>query len=148
MKRVAETNVDKTGQWYDNEAELAKLPTSIPSKEFVRAALEEAERGRGGAKATPRKRRPKPEVDATRGFSISDAAAKLLALKGVPDRRKNTKAASTGAMPGGNATFPSVAPAPGGLSSAYNPSPPQKANYLYSRGVRLVLHENFPYSLT
>lgn len=135
-KRVAETNNNKTGQWYGNEAELENLPTLIPSKEFVRAALEEAERDREGAKNTPRKRRPKPEIDATRGFSVSDAAAKLLILKGAADNRNDSQAASSGAMLDGITTFPSATPAPGGLSSTYKPSPPQKVNYLYSRGVR------------
>lgn len=137
-KRTAETKADKIGQWYDNEAELAKLPTSIPSREFVRAVLEEAgAENPGGVRSTPRKRRPRPEVDATRGFSISDAAAKLLAIKGLPDHREYTQAGSPGAMPGKNSVLPNVAPSSGGLSSTYKPGPPQKANYLYSRDVRL-----------
>ena len=148
MKQVAETSINKTGQWYDDEKELAKLPAFIPSKEFVRAALEEAERDRAGVKATPRKRRPKPEIDATTGFSISDAAAKLLALKGVPCRKDNQQTASSGVIPGGNTAFPSIAPAPGGLSSAYKPSPPQRANYLYSRNVRFILPGSSVDSLT
>ena len=131
---MAETNSDRTGQWYEDGAELANLPATIPTLEFVRKALEEA--GSGGAKANPRKRRPKPEVNATTGFSISDAAAELLAFKGVPDHRRNSRVTSSGAIPGGITTFPDVAPAPGGLSSAYKPSPPQKANYLYSLNVR------------
>lgn len=139
MKRVTEAKADKTGLWYDDKAELAKLPASIPNSEFVQAALEEAERERRGAKATPRKRRPKPEVDATTGFSISGAAAKLLALNGVPDHRDSPKSESRGAIPGGKAPFASVAPAPGGLSSSYKPTPPAKANFIYTRRVSLVL---------
>lgn len=142
-KRVAETDFEKTGQWYDDETELAKLPTLIPSKEFVEAALEEAERDREEAKGTPRKRRPRPEVNPIRGFSISEAASKLLALKGLPERQEDdSDAISSGAIPGGDAVISGVAPAPGGLSSAYKPSPPQNVNYLYSRGVRLVLSEH------
>lgn len=135
---MAETSVNHTGQWYDNEIELEKLPTLIPSKEFVRAALEEAERGRGGAKTTPRKRRPKPEIDATRGFSIPDAAAKLLALNGLPDHRDDSH---SDPMPSRHTAFPSVAPATRGRSSAYTPSPPKKVNYMYSRGVRPIRPE-------
>lgn len=110
-KRTVETKTDKTGQWYENEAELAKLPTLIPSKEFVRAVLEEAEaENRGGVKSTLRKRRPRPDVDATRGFSITDAAAKLLAIKGIPDHRQYSPAVSPGAMLGRNTVSPNVAP--------------------------------------
>ncbi len=134
---MAEARVDKTRQWYDDEIEMARLPSSIPSKEFVRAALEEAEKERAGAKATPSNRRPKPEIDASLGFTISNAAAKLLALKGVPDRRHQQKAASSYAMPSGKAASTSIPPAPGGLSGSYNPKPPANVNYLYSRRVRL-----------
>ena len=137
VKRTAETKADKTGQWYANEAELAKLPTLIPSKEFVRAVLEQAgAENHGGVKSTPRKRRPRPEVSATRGFSISDAAAKLLAIKGIPDQREYSQAGSLDAMPGRSTVTANVAPSPGGLSSTYKPGPPQKVNYLYPRDVR------------
>ena len=137
MKRVADAKADKTGRWYNNEAELAKLPASIPNSQFVQAALEEAESERRGAKATPRKRCPKPEVDAATGFGISGAAAKLLALGGVPDRRDSPKSVSRVALSGRKAPFANIAPAPGGLSNSYKPNPPAKANYIYTHRVRL-----------
>lgn len=139
LKQAAKPNASKAGHWYENDAEIAKLPASIPSEEFVRAVLEEAERGRGGTKATPRRRRPKPEVDATKGFGISTEAAKLLAAKGVPDRRNSPNTTSSVSTSNSQASLTSIAPAPGGLSTSYNPGPPAKVNFLYSRRVRLVV---------
>lgn len=147
-KRTAETKADNIEQWFKNEAQLAKLPTLIPSKEFVRAALEDAERDDEGAKSTRRKRRPRPDVDATRGFSISDEAVELFGTKGVIDNRRNPRAGPSGVMPGRNTVIPNVTPAPGGLSSTYEPGLPQNANYLFSRDVRPFPCREFVYLLT
>ena len=136
IKQVAGKKVAMAGQWY-HEAELATLPTSLPNREFVRAALKEAKQNRTEAKYSPRKRRPKPEADVTSGFSLSDAAVKLLALKGIPDHREDLEVNPSDAASGRQNAPPSIASTGEGPSNSYITSSESKANYVFSREVRL-----------
>lgn len=137
MKWIVEEKVDLTRQRYDDQAKLENLPTSIPNEEFVQAALREAE----DIRAEGKRRRRKAGMDPNTGFSISDAAVKLLTMKGIPDRRRGPRAISSSSTTTSDAItgFNTVTSTGEGHSGSYIANQEANANSVSSRRVRLTL---------